>query len=110
MAGEPTSVSIAGMRSAAGSFQSALEDANSTYTQMQGQIDALRGSWSGDASSTFQGAMDTWLQDFASVRQQLSLMLEKLQANTGSYKTTHQATTDAANQLHKSMVTPLPGF
>ena len=54
--------------------------------------------------------MDTWLQDFATVRRQLSLMLEKLQANTGGYDKTHQSTTDAASQLRKSMASPLPGF
>ncbi|MEW2168012.1 WXG100 family type VII secretion target [Streptomyces sp. NPDC007084] len=104
------SVNIAGMKSAQGSFQSALDEANSSYTQMQSQIDALRASWTGEAASTYQGAMDTWLRDFATVRAQLGLMLEKLQANTGTYTTTHQATTDTANTLHKSMTQPLPGF
>ncbi|MEU5309371.1 WXG100 family type VII secretion target [Streptomyces sp. NPDC021562] len=105
-----TSVDTSGMRAAQGSFQTALDEANSTYTQMQSQIEALRSSWTGDASTTFQTAMDTWLTDFSTVRQQLELMLQKLQANTGSYDTTHHSTSDMANQLHKSMSTPLPGF
>ncbi|MEU2424745.1 MULTISPECIES: WXG100 family type VII secretion target [Streptomyces] len=105
-----TSVDTSGMRTAQGSFQTALDEVNNTYTQMQSQIEALRSSWTGDASSTFQSAMDTWLTDFGTVKQQLELMLQKLQANTGSYDTTHQHTTDAATQLHKSMSTPLPGF
>lgn len=105
-----TSVSTEGMLSAQGSFQTALDDVNSTYAQMQSQIDTLRSSWSGDAASTFQGAMDTWLSDFGTVKQQLDLMLQKLQANTGSYDTTHRNTSDAATQLHKNMSNPLPGF
>ncbi|MEV6546742.1 WXG100 family type VII secretion target [Streptomyces sp. NPDC051665] len=105
-----TSVDTSGMKAAQGSFQTALDEANRTYTQMQGQIDALRASWTGDASSTFQGAMDTWLSDFGTVKQQLDLMLQKLQANTGSYDTTHQATMDTASQLGKTMASPLPGF
>ncbi|MCS0606295.1 WXG100 family type VII secretion target [Streptomyces sp. LP11] len=105
-----TSVDTSGMRIAQGSFRTALDEVNTTYTQMQGQIDALRSGWTGDAASTFQSAMDTWLTDFGTVKQQLDLMLQKLEANTGSYDTTHQSTTDTANQLHKSMSTPLPGF
>ncbi|MEU5095074.1 WXG100 family type VII secretion target [Streptomyces sp. NPDC020996] len=105
-----TSVDTSGMRSAQGSFQTALDDANSTYTQMQSQIEALRASWTGDAAGTFQTAMDTWLSDFGTVKQQLELMLHKLQASTGSYDTTHRATTDTATQLHKNMTAPLPGF
>ncbi|MGQ4436911.1 MULTISPECIES: WXG100 family type VII secretion target [unclassified Streptomyces] len=105
-----TSVDTSGMRIAQGSFQTALDEVNATYTQMQSQIDTLRSNWSGDAATTFQGAMDTWLSDFGTVKQQLELMLQKLQANTGSYDTTHQATSDTATQLHKSMTTPLPGF
>ncbi|MGW3121597.1 WXG100 family type VII secretion target [Streptomyces sp. NPDC001107] len=105
-----TSVDTSGMRIAQGSFQTALDEVNSTYTQMQSQIDTLRSSWTGDASATFQGAMSTWLTDFGTVKQQLELMLQKLQANTGSYDTTHQNTSDVATQLHKTMSTPLPGF
>ncbi|MFJ9721790.1 WXG100 family type VII secretion target [Streptomyces sp. NPDC101209] len=105
-----TSVDTSGMRIAQGSFQTALDEVNNTYTQMQSQIEALRASWTGDASTTFQTAMDTWLTDFGTVKQQLELMLQKLQANTGSYDTTHHNTSDVANQLHKSMTTPLPGF
>ncbi|MFD7677881.1 MULTISPECIES: WXG100 family type VII secretion target [unclassified Streptomyces] len=104
------SVDIAGMKLAQGSFQTAVDEANGSYTQMESQIDALRASWTGDAASTYQGAMDTWLQDFATVRSQLTLMLEKLQANTGDYTVTHQSTTDTASTLHKNMTQPLPGF
>lgn len=110
MATTDTSVSLAGMKSAQGDFQNALDEVNGSYTQMASQIDTLRGSWTGDASSTFQSAMDTWLQDFSTVRSQLSLMLEKLQANTGGYTNTHQATTDAAAQVKQSMGQGLPGF
>ncbi|MEV7325856.1 WXG100 family type VII secretion target [Streptomyces sp. NPDC093970] len=109
MAGPSTSVSLEGMKAAQGDFQNALDEANSSYSSMAGQIDALRASWTGDASSTFQSAMDTWLQDFATVRSQLSLMFEKLQANTGGYADTHQTTTDAAAQVRQGMA-GLPGF
>ncbi|MFD9596449.1 WXG100 family type VII secretion target [Kitasatospora sp. NPDC004745] len=110
MANQTTSVSIEGMLAAQSNFQTALDEANRTYTQMAGQIETLQSSWTGDASTTYLGAMNTWLQDFGTVRTQLGLMLEKLQANTGSYGTTHQATTDMASQLSKGMATPLPGF
>ncbi|MQS16220.1 WXG100 family type VII secretion target [Streptomyces kaniharaensis] len=110
MANQTTSVNIEGMLGAQGSFQTAVDEVNRTYTQMAGQIEALQSSWTGDASATFLSAMSTWLQDFGTVRQQLGLMLEKLQANTGTYGTTHQATTDVAAQLGRGMANPLPGF
>lgn len=105
-----TSVNLAGMKSAQSSFQTALDEANSSYTQMASQIEALRASWTGDASSTFQSAMDSWLQDFSAVRSQLGLMLEKLQANTGSYANTHETTVTAAGTLQSGMSQRLPGF
>jgi hypothetical protein len=37
-------------------------------------------------------------------------MFEKLQANTGGYTNTHQATTDAAAQVRQGMAQSLPGF
>ncbi|MFJ3793425.1 WXG100 family type VII secretion target [Kitasatospora sp. NPDC090091] len=110
MANQTTSVSIEGMLSAQGNFQTALDEVNRTYTQMASQIETLQASWTGEASNTYLGAMNTWIQDFGTVRGQLALMLEKLQANTGSYDTTHQATTDLASQLSKGMAAPLPGF
>lgn len=107
---EPTSVSLEGMKAAQGNFQTAVEEANSSYSQMESQIRTLEASWTGDAASTYTGAMDQWLQDFSTVKQQLNLMLEKLQANTGTYTTTHSNTTDVAGQLKNSMASPLPGF
>ncbi|GAA4794595.1 WXG100 family type VII secretion target [Streptomyces ziwulingensis] len=105
-----TSVDISGMLAAQSSFETAVGDADSSYTSMQSQIDALRSSWSGDAANTYQIAMDNWLADFNTVRTQLSLMLQKLQANTGTYDTTHQGTSDTATVLAKTMSDPLPGF
>ncbi|MEU3795728.1 WXG100 family type VII secretion target [Streptomyces fructofermentans] len=105
-----TSVSVAGMKSAQGSFQDALDEVNRSYTQMSSQIGTLRSSWTGDASSTFLGAMDAWLQDFATVRSQLNLMYEKLQSSTGAYDSTHQNTNDMAAGVAKGMTQPLPGF
>ncbi|MFD0276377.1 WXG100 family type VII secretion target [Kitasatospora sp. NPDC127111] len=110
MANQTTSVNIEGMLGAQGSFQTAVDEVNRSYTQMAGQIDTLRSSWTGDASTTFLSAMNTWLQDFGTVREQLGLMLEKLQANTGGYGTVHQATADVAAQFSKGMANPLPGF
>ncbi|MEU6028854.1 WXG100 family type VII secretion target [Streptomyces tauricus] len=105
-----TSVDISGMLAAQTSFETAVGDANSTYASMQGQIDGLRTSWSGDAANTYQIAMDSWLADFNTVKTQLSLMLQKLQTNTGTYHTTHEGTSDTATVLAKSMSDPLPGF
>ncbi|MCW2904626.1 MAG: hypothetical protein JWO67_6891 [Streptosporangiaceae bacterium] len=105
-----TSVSLEGMKLAQGNFESAVQEANSQYSMMQGQIETLLASWTGEAATVFGGAMNTWLQDFAVVRDQLQLMLEKLQQNTGVYTTTHDSTVQAAGAVRNSMPAGLPGF
>ncbi|WP_327425558.1 WXG100 family type VII secretion target (plasmid) [Streptomyces sp. NBC_01527] len=109
MAGTPnTSVDVSGMKSAQGSFQDALDEVNKSYTQMSSQISDLQASWTGDASASFLGAMETWLQDFSTVRSQLNLMFEKLQSGTGSYDGLHGETVNIASGVGKGM--GLQGF
>ncbi|WP_405746019.1 WXG100 family type VII secretion target [Streptomyces sp. NBC_01525] len=113
MAQQPTSVELEGMKRAQGSFQTALDHASGSYTQMDGQIQGLRASWTGQAANIYQNAMQEWLNDFNVVNQQLGLMLEKLQENTGVYANTHEQTQQEAGQaarLISSGHAGLPGF
>ncbi|MFJ8158971.1 WXG100 family type VII secretion target [Streptomyces sp. NPDC094468] len=108
-----TSVALQGMTAAQGSFQTALDDASSSYAQMDSQIEGLRSNWSGDAANVYQNAMQEWLSDFNKVNQALRTMLEKLGQNTSVYANTHQDTQQQALQVAQQMSSGsvgLPGF
>jgi ESAT-6 family protein len=101
VANNNTSVSLDGMKAAQGTFQTALDESTSSYSQMDGQIEGLRSSWTGQAASIYGSAMEKWLEDFNVVNNALRTMLEKLQANTGVYANTHEDTQQQANQVQQ---------
>ncbi len=98
-----TSVELQGMTAAQGSFQSALDEATSSYAQMDGQIEGLQANWTGDAARVYTQAMGQWLEDFNTVNQALRTMLEKLSANTNVYANTHENTQQTANQVAQAI-------
>jgi WXG100 family type VII secretion target len=98
-----TAVELQGMTAAQGTFQNALDETTSSYSQMDGQIEGLRSQWTGDASSTYQNAMQEWLTDFQHVNTALSIMLEKLSQNTNVYANTHENTQQVAQQVASAM-------
>jgi len=109
-----TSVELQGMTAAQSTFQTALDDATSSYSQMDGQIEGLQASWSGDAANVYTQAMQQWLEDFNTVNQALRTMLEKLSSNTNVYANTHENTQQVANQVAQTVGSGnfggLPGF
>lgn len=108
---QTTSVDIQGMQAAQGSFQTAVDETTRTYTQMEGQISSLAASWTGDAASTYLGAMQEWLSEFQQVRAALGRMLETLGGNSNVYVTVHGNTQAQAAAVGKQIATPaLPSF
>ncbi|MFJ5531075.1 WXG100 family type VII secretion target [Streptomyces sp. NPDC093261] len=108
-----TSVELQGMTAAQGSFQTALDETTGSYAQMDGQIEGLRASWSGEAANIYHNAMQEWLNDFDKVNQALRTMLEKLAQNTNVYANTHENTQQQAQQVAQQMSSGnigLPGF
>ncbi|MFE4631699.1 WXG100 family type VII secretion target [Streptomyces mirabilis] len=108
-----TSVEIQGMTAAQGTFQTALDHTTGSYTQMDGQIEGLRTSWSGEAANVYHNAMQEWLNDFDKVNQALRTMLEKLAQNTHVYANTHENTQQQAQQVAQQISSGnvgLPGF
>ncbi|MEV5955445.1 WXG100 family type VII secretion target [Streptomyces sp. NPDC059629] len=108
-----TSVELQGMTAAQGSFQTALDETTGSYAQMDGQIEGLRASWSGEAANVYHNAMQEWLNDFDKVNQALRTMLEKLAQNTNVYANTHENTQQQAQQVAQQMASGnigLPGF
>lgn len=105
-----TQVDIQGMIAARGTFQTALESSQSSYSQMDGQIMGLQGSWQGDASNVYHQAMQEWLNDFTKVNSALQQMLEQLVSNTTVYDGVHTNTNDTASRVASAMGSGLPNF
>jgi WXG100 family type VII secretion target len=107
------SVDLGGMQQAQSAFQDALDHASSAFSQMDGQIEGLQASWTGQAAQIFQNAMQQWLEDLSRVNSSLSTMLETLHNNTGVYANTHADTQQQANSVRQQISSGsmgLPGF
>lgn len=106
MAGQITSVDLAGMTTAQASFQNALDQVNTAYNNMSEQRYTLASNWTGETASAFGNALDQWLQDFSVVQSQLTRILETLSANTGVYARTNEG----SQQLAASFAGGLSGM
>lgn len=110
MAGnQPSQVDISGMLAAQPAFENALAETTRTLSSMEDQRATLEASWTGDASTAFINAFNSWLENYNVVKQQLQLVTEKLEANTGNYQRVHSATQDDAHSWAQA-VNGLPGF
>jgi WXG100 family type VII secretion target len=105
----PTSVELEGMKHAQGSLQNALDHTSSYYAAMDGQIEGLKASWTGQAASVYQSAMQEFLVDVRVVHEQLAGILDKLHQNTGVYANTHEQTQQEASQLAQLISSGNPG-
>lgn len=105
-----TNVDIQGMLAALPNFEAALSDTTTTYNGISEQAQVLESSWTGEAAQAFIPALNSWLENFAIVQQQLKLVYEKLEANTGHYEQVHSNTVDAATAVKQAMAAGLPGF
>jgi WXG100 family type VII secretion target len=101
-----TSVDIQGMTAAQSSFQNALDQCNTAYSNMTEQQSTLASNWTGEAASSFGQALSQYLEDLNTVRSQLSSMLETLSSNTGVYANT----SEGSSQLANAFATGLPGL
>jgi WXG100 family type VII secretion target len=99
----PTSVDIQGMRGAQQNFQQALDNVNTAYTNMTEQQSTLAANWTGETASTFGQALNQWLEDFSTVRTQLTRILEALSQNTGVYANTNEQSQQMAGSFQSGM-------
>ncbi|MER8184560.1 WXG100 family type VII secretion target [Kitasatospora sp. NPDC094015] len=103
MAQQLSQVELAGMTAAQGTFQHAVDSATNAYANVEGQVEALAASWTGEAATIYHQAMQQWLADFRNLNQALTTMLETLAANTHVYADTHQNTSDVAHQVSQQI-------
>lgn len=107
---QTTNIDIAGMKAAQPHFETALSETARTYNSMHDQASVLEGTWHGGASRNFIQALNSWLDNFKTVEQQLKIVTDKLEANTGNYEHVVTDTDDAATALRNVMNAGLPGF
>lgn len=103
-------VNIDGMKAAMPHFETALSETSRVYSNMSEQAQTLGASWTGDAAKGFIGALNAWLANCNTVRQQLQIVTENLEQNTGGYVQTHTSTTDSAAAIQQAIGAGLPGF
>ncbi len=84
-----TSVDIQGMIEIQPAFQNAVDEVNTTYTNMSEQINTLAANWTGDTANAFIAAAEQWLTDLEVVDQNLQLILEGLAHHTHIYANIH---------------------
>ncbi|MEU9348159.1 WXG100 family type VII secretion target [Streptomyces sp. NPDC048278] len=103
-------VDVVGMRAAQPHFETALTETSRVYSSMHDQAMALESSWKGDAAEQFIQALNDWLENCNTVRQQLQIVTDKLAQHTGVYQQVHSDTTDQSRSLTQVVSAGLPGF
>jgi WXG100 family type VII secretion target len=91
------------MTGAQKNFQKALDEVNTAYNNMTEQQSALAANWTGETASTFGQALNQWLEDFNTVRTQLTKILEALSANTGVYANINEQSQQMAGSFQSGL-------
>ncbi|HET6500284.1 MAG TPA: WXG100 family type VII secretion target [Amycolatopsis sp.] len=108
-----SAVDLEGMNRLATGHQTAIEAGHSSLNTLGGHAEALGGTWSGAAASSYQNALATVQEKGAKLlnTQQNILDLVKRTGNTQS--NTHESTLNyagQAGQIAEGMPTGLPGL
>lgn len=97
------SVDTEGMMRASQRFQDALDGVNTVLRDMDEQRQTLMANWSGETSSAFGNALDTWLDQFTDVQKQLVNVMAALGKTTNVYANTNEQSQDVANAFLHGM-------
>jgi WXG100 family type VII secretion target len=105
-----TQVGIEGMVAAEANFQEALSLADTEASKVDGVGKELTGTWTGEASNVYQGALTEWQTNWQACRRALQQMQQTLEQTTKQYNLTHEETTAAAQQAKATMGDAFPGL
>nr|WP_245722667.1 WXG100 family type VII secretion target [Micromonospora matsumotoense] len=94
-----------GMEAAAKEFASKAGEFNGHLRAVNGEMRTLQASWRGDASNSFNHAMDNWEASFQTVINQLLRMMDVMGATTAGYR----AAEEDASQTAQAFSSALPG-
>ncbi|MFD6566773.1 WXG100 family type VII secretion target [Micromonospora profundi] len=106
MAPRNISTTEEGMRAAAQEFAAKASEFSSANQNVDGQVDILMTSWTGQAAMGFQSAMDSWGQSFNEVIRALQEMQAQMEATLAGYSRGE----DEASTYTSSLNSALPGF
>lgn len=92
-----------GMQVAEAQFADKSSRFSSDLSSVESQIAALSSTWQGQASASFQGAMDIWSQQFQKIIAQLIRMREMMGGNRNEYVSTEEGNVSAANAFQSAL-------
>ena len=94
-----------GMQAAANEFGNRATEFNGYLRTVNTDMATLQASWTGQASTAFDQAMDNWESSFQSIINQLLHIMDVMGANTSSYRSAE----DDASNIAQSFSSALPG-
>jgi len=92
-----TSSSADAMLATAVDFDETRESLVSTMSNMDTQLEPLRAGWRGQASVTFDNALQRWSGEFQKILQHLTAMSEMLHQGAGQYGSTEADAVQQSN-------------
>jgi WXG100 family type VII secretion target len=110
---DPINVDINAMLEAVREFEDKHDNIRTQVTGVQGEFDALRNTWGGDAATAFQAAMHDFYEECNTILVNLQQIASDVDSSAIKYEQTHHMSTDAAVALRQRIsATPagLPGF
>lgn len=99
MANGTTSTTLPGMQKAEGAMTTAQATAKSGVSNVQGQLSALKSTWTGDSSVAFDGSMTTWINDCNIIGNKLGEMIEIMRGNRQVISAGEEVNEDIARNL-----------
>ncbi|ONI83119.1 WXG100 family type VII secretion target [Actinosynnema sp. ALI-1.44] len=94
-----------GMQQAAQIFSDRATEFTQDLNRVNSMMSTLQTSWTGQASTSFNAAMDNWEKSFQAIINKLINMMEVMGVNTKDYVSAEGHAADSA----KSFASTLPG-
>ena len=116
MAADPINVDVHAMLQAASEMEDKHDSIRSQVTSLQSEIGSLETTWTGQAASQFNNAMQNFYDDCNTILTSLQHLAQAVDKSAMQYEQTHHMTTDQAQALaNRISATPaglpgLPGF
>lgn len=96
---QDSQVDRSGVDQAIGYIDQAHADIDGVRGKLQGEIDALRPGWVGNAADAFYNAHGRFNEEFQKVLRSLEDINEKLRESNVSYRATEDNSTQAVNPI-----------
>lgn len=106
MASTNISITEEGLRAVIQEFAAKAEEFTAANQNVSGQVDVLVASWTGQAATGFQNAMDAWGQSFGEVIRALREMQAQMEGTLGGYSVGEEQ----AASYTSTLTSGLPGF